>query len=277
MKSVSIAISMLILVQNLLGQENNLFEKGQFQLYLGFSLMPIQQKSAQVQFQYIDGDNNANYPVDTITADYNLKRKYFGNVICLGLGYFINDNFRISANIKPHINSFRSNQAKNKKVYGVQFDMGVDYFAHLSPDISLSFGSTLSRIIGGFGIISGGAKNKDHLLVNGNKLYDNDIGFHIIDNHWGISPKIGLNYKLSNNWIVFANTGYQITFSQTSKMNFAGLLEDGTVKWNSKSYDSPDVDLIIDNLQINTQNIKKLPFRYSGIFFDLGLMLKLNQ
>jgi hypothetical protein len=113
--------------------------------------------------------------------------------------------------------------------------------------------------------------------VNGNDLYDNDIGFHIIDNSWAFSPKICLYYKANSNFIITANSGFQMTFGRTSRMNFAGLTKDGTVKWNSKAYNDSDVDLTIDNTKISNDNIDRLPYKFSGLFFELGAIINLNK
>ena len=259
------------------GQDETMFQKGQFQITVAFSLMPIKKTNSQVDFKYIDGDQNAIYLVDSISANYNLKKRYFANAVTVGVGYFITDNIRTSINIKPYLNSFLSNKAKNGQVYGMQFDLGMDYFTYISNDVSISFGTTASRIIGGFGITSNGAKNKEYLVVNGNKLYDNDIGFHIIDNSWAFSPTIGLHYRASSNIILTANSGLQMTFGRTSRMNFAGLQQDGTVKWNRKEYNDSDVSLMIDNTKISNENINKLPYKFSGVFFELGTIINLNK
>jgi hypothetical protein len=259
------------------GQDKTMFQKGQFQITVAFSLMPIKKTNSQVDFKYIDGDQNATYLVDSISANYNLKKRYFANAVTVGVGYFITDNIRTSINIKPYLNSFLSNKAKDGQVYGVQFDLGMDYFTYISNDVSISFGTTASRIIGGFGITSSGAKNKEYLVVNGNKLYDNDIGFHIIDNSWAFSPTIGLHYRASSNIILTANSGFQMIFGRTSRMNFAGLQQDGTVKWNRKEYNDSDVSLMIDNTKISNENVNKLPYKFSGVFFELGTIINLNK
>ncbi len=259
------------------GQDETMFQKGQFQITVAFSLMPIKKTNSQVDFKYIDGDQNATYLVDSISANYNLKKRYFDNAVTIGVGYFITDNIRTSINIKPYLNSFLSNKAKNGQVYGVQFDLGMDYFTYISNDVSISFGTTASRIIGGFGITSSGAKNKEYLVVNGNELYDNDIGFHIIDNIWAFSPTIGLHYSASSNIILTANSGFQMNFGRVSRMNFAGLQQDGTVKWNRKEYNDDDVSLMIDNTKISNENINKLPYKFSGVFFELGTIINLNK
>lgn len=260
-----------------IGQNETMFHKGQFQITVSFSLMPVRITNSQVGFRYIDGDQNATYLVDTILTNYDLKKRYFGKAFNIGISYFITENFRTSISLKPHLNSFLSNKSKNGKVYGIQFDLGLDYFHNISKDLSFSFGTTASRIIGGYGITSGGAKNKEYLLVNGTELYDNDIGFHIIDNSWAFSPKIGLHYAATKNIILTANSGFQMTFGRTSRMNFAGLQKDGTVRWNRKEYNDTDVELTINNSKINSDNIDKLPYKFSGLFFELGTIINLNK
>ncbi len=259
------------------GQDEIIFQKGQFQITVGLSLMPIKKADSQVDFKYIDGDPNSTYLADSISVNYNLKKRYFANAVTIGLGYFITDNIKTSVNIKPYLNSFLSNKAKNGQVYGVQFELGIDYFTFISNDVSISLGTTASRIMGGFGITSGGAINKEYLVVNENKLYDQDIGFHIIDNSWAFSPTIGLNYRTSRNIFLTAKTGFQINFGRVSRMNFAGLLQDGTVQWNRKDFDDFDVILMIDHIKINNDNTNKLPYKFSGVFFELGTIINLNK
>ncbi len=267
----------LVLCSKLLyGQNDNMFQSGHFQVQIAFSLMPVNITNSTVNFKYIDGNSNSNYSLDTIAANYTLDDKYFGNAINIGIGYFLTKRLRTSISLKPHFNSFLSNKSKNGKVYGIQFDLGLDYFSHISKGLSISFGTTVSRVLGGFGITSDGPKNKEYLVVRGNELYDNDIGFHIIDNTWAISPRIGLNYRLSNKIILFTNSGFQITFGRTSRMNFAGLQKDGTIKWNRKDYDDSDVNLYIKNMKISNDKINSLPYRFSGVLFDFGTVINLN-
>lgn len=261
----------------LFAQNQNMFQKGQFQITVAFNWRPVKKANSQVNFRYIDGSPTANYSADTITANNRLNQNNFANTISLGVGYFVTDKIRTSFTLQPYLNSFLSNKNKNGNVYGVQFDFGLDYFTSLSRDLSFSFGTTASRIIGGFGITSGGAKNKNFLVVNGNEIHDNDIGFHIIDKCWALGPKIGFHYRASNNIVLSANSGFQFSFGRESKMNFAGTLKHGSVKWNSKSYNDPDVNLTINDTKITNENIKKLPYNFSGLFFDLGLIFDLNK
>lgn len=261
----------------ILGQNETMFNKGQFQIKIAFCLTPEKTTDSQVDFRYIDGDQNATYLIDTISARYNLKKRYFAYAVTIGVGYFITNNIRTSISIKPYLNSFLSNNAKNGKVYGVQFDLGVDYFTYISNEVSISFGMTASKLIGGFGITSGGAKNKDYLVVNGNKLYDNDIGFHIIDNSGSFGPTMGLHYMASSNIILTAHSGFQMNFGRMSRMNFAGFQQDGSVKWNRKEFNDDDVSLMIDHSKISNENINKLPYNFSGVFFELGAIINLNK
>jgi len=263
--------------QLIFGQNESMFHKGQFQITAAFSLMPINKTNSQVDFKYVDGSHNATYVVDTVSANYDLRKRYFGNAINIGIGYFLTESIRASISLKPHLNSFLPNKSKNGKVYGVQFDVGIDYFYNISKDLNVSFGTTASRILGGYGITSSGPKNKEYLLVNGNELYDKDIGFHIIDNSWAFSPKIGLHYGATQNIIIYANSGFQMSFGRTSRMNFAGLQKDGELKWNSKEYNDIDVDLIIDNNKITNDKINRLPYKFSGVFFDFGTIINLDK
>jgi hypothetical protein len=109
------------------GQSETMFRKGQFQITAAFSLMPVNRTHSQLDFTYMDGNQFDTYLVDTITANYSLKKKYFENAVTIGIGYFLTDKFRMSINAKPYLNSLLSNKAKNEKVYGVQFDLGLDY------------------------------------------------------------------------------------------------------------------------------------------------------
>ena len=270
-------VLLLLIAPFLYGQQGSTFQKGGVQLRVALSLVPVQRQEAQVKFSYIDGNPTSGYALDTITADYALDQRYYGRAIAIGIGYLWNANFRTALTMRPHLNSFVSNKAKNGKVYGIQFDFEADYFIHLSKALSIALGTTASRIFGGYGITSNGAKNKGYLVVNGNELYDEDIGFHIIDNTWAIAPRIGLNYQVTDKISLFSSSGFQTTFGRSSKLNFAGLQKDGTVKWNSKSFDDPDVQLMIDQVNILTANIDRLPFKFSGVFFDLGTTIKLNK
>lgn len=263
--------------QLIFAQTETMFQQGQFQITLAFSLSPVHKKDAPVDFKYVDGNRNSPYPVDTVSAQYHLKKRYFGNAFTLGVGYFLTQNIRASFQLKPHLNSFLPNRSKNGKVYGVQFDVGLDYFHTVSNEWSVSFGTTASRIIGGFGITSSGPKNKEYLVVNGNNLYDSDIGFHIIDNSWALGPKLGIHYQATHNIVIAAQSGFQMTFGRQSRMNFAGLLQDGSVKWNRKEFDDTDVTLLIDNTKITNKSIHHLPYQFSGLFFEVGTLINLRK
>ncbi len=276
MRKLIIILFLVINTQILFAQAEKMFYQGQFQITIAFSLLPVNKTNSEIDFKYIDGNKNSKYTVDTISVNYKLKKKYFENAVSIGIGYFIADGFRIAVNTKPYINSFLSNKAKNGEVYGVEFEWGLDYFNTLSNDVSISYGITAARIIGGFGITSNGAKNKDHLVVNGNELYDDEIGFHIIDNSWGISPELGLHYKANNNVIISSTYGYKKNFARTSRMNFAGFEKDGTVKWNRKDYNDSDLNLIIDKRKITESNINDLPYKFSGSYFEFGTSINIK-
>jgi hypothetical protein len=277
MRSIFIFLCLALNALLAFGQSESMFRKGQFQLAIRTGFMPVNKTNSSVDFSYVDGDQNAAYLPDTVSVSYRLDRRNFGHTLSIGVGYFVTEKLRTSISVKPHLNSFLANEAKNGKVYGVHFDLGLDYFATIANDFNVLFGATASRIIGGFGIASGGPKSKDYLVVNGNELYDNDIGFHIIDNSWAFSPKLGLHYKVSNAIAISANSGFLMTFGRTSRMNFAGLLQDETLKWNSKGYDDSDVNLTIDNTKISNDNIDSLPFDFSGFFLELGMTINLNK
>jgi hypothetical protein len=276
MKKVAL-LFLIFLNSSAYGQHNNWFQKKQLQLQVAYSMRPINKTNSEVGFRYIDGNSDSNYLADTVATKYNLNNAYLGNAITLGFGYFVTQKIRTSLRLTPHLNSFLSNQAKNGNVYGIQFDLGMDYFHSVSERLGISFGTSVSKILGGFGITSGGPVNKEYLLVNDVALYDNDIGFHIIDNSWALSPRLGLNYKIASNLIFFTDAGFQLAFARTSKMNFAGLQKDGRLKWNSKNYGDPDINLTINNTEILKNRIDNLPYKFSGLFLDIGFKINLNN
>ncbi|MEI8110190.1 MAG: hypothetical protein WCH59_04295 [Chitinophagia bacterium] len=266
----------LLQLKNIYAQNENMYQKGQVQINLAFSLMPINKSNAKLHFNYRDGNLISKLPIDEITANYSLKKKYFGNVFMLGLGYFINNQLRAGFNLKPHLNSFLPNQAKNGNAYGIQFDFGVDYFHSISSDLSISFGTSLSRILGGFGITSAGPRKKMYLLVNGNKLYDYDIGFHIIDKSWVFVPRIGVYQRIANNFIIFANSGFQTTLGRNIQLNIAGIQKDGKVSWNRIKFGDPAFNFIVNDTIIRPKSVKWLPYKYSGLFFDFGTAINIK-
>ena len=270
-------VLLLIIFQNVYGQVSIANKKGKLQLDFAFSFLPVQKENANLYFSYIDGEVSSEFVPDTITAHYTLENQHFNSSIALGISYYLRENFKLSLDVRPHLNSFLSNQAKNGEVYGIQFDFSADLHTELKEKLNLSYGISTSRIIGGYGITSGGASNKDDLVVNRNELYDNDIGFHIIDNSWGISPRIGLNYWLTKSVSIFSDLGYQMNFGRTSRMNFAGFLENGDVKWNKKSYDDSDIKLTVDNKEIENTNTDKLPFDFNGFRVEFGITVGLNK
>lgn len=112
--------------------------------------------------------------------------------------------------------------------------------------------------------------------MNGNELHDNDIGFHIIDTQWAASPRIGLHYHATNKTLFSATSGFQMTFGRGSRLNFAGLQKDGTVKWNRKNFTDADVNVTIDETKITPETQHALPYRFSGLFFELGATINLR-
>lgn len=225
----------------------------------------------------MDGGTNATQPVDTISSAYQLDQRTFGQAITIGLQYFVTDKLRASFSLRPHFNSFLSNKDKNEQVYGVQFDLGADYMFQLSEGVNFSLGSSLSRVIGGYGITSGGPKNKEYLLVDQNKLYDQDIGFHVIDRAWAVGPRMGLHIRAGQSIILFANTGFQFEFARNSRINIAGALENGNIKWNRKNFSDPDLSLMVDGKRVETGMDNELPYRFSGFYFDVGAAFTLNR
>ena len=113
--------------------------------------------------------------------------------------------------------------------------------------------------------------------MNQNKLYDNDIGFHIIDNCWAFNQRIGVHFKIAKGFTFFANTGYQFTTGRNSRLNFAGTTKDGEVKWNAKNYDDVDVNLEVGEKKITNSNFSNLPYSFSGITYDIGFIFNLQK
>jgi hypothetical protein len=194
----------------------------------------------------------------------------------ISLDYYAFSNFRVSLDAKPHFNSFVSNKRKNGKVYGVQFDILGIYEKTITKKISLYSGIGIARNIGGYGITSGGACKKTYLLVNGNQLYDQEIGFHIIDNSWAGILQVGVKYQVNNTLCILSNCGYQQSFGRTSRMNFAGTNNDKSVLWNKKTYNDEDLFLKINGQTIKNNTIEKLPFSFGGVHLQLGLGIALR-
>jgi hypothetical protein len=260
--------SVLIFAQN-----NSSTFKKKFELLLSFNKLPINQKTASVGFLYADGLIPSTIPIDTISANYTIQNQKFNTAIGIGLSYRFSKSFTFSCQAKPHVNSFLSNKSKNAKVYGVQLDLVGSYEKKMTEKFYASGGLALSRIIGGYGITSGGAAKKDYLLVNKEEYYDKDIGFHIIDKAFAAILQLGLKYDLSPRIRIFTNLGCQYSFARTSKMNFAGLLKDGNVKWNTKKYDDKDLFLNINGQRVTDNGIEKLPFLFSGLALELGILV----
>jgi hypothetical protein len=264
----------LIFAQNV--KDNNI-KKGNIELSISFNRIPINQIASNIDFNYRDGSFLSTIPIDTIKANYSIDNQYSNNAIDIGVSYFVNNNFNIGLNIRSQTNSFLSNQSKNGKVYGFQFGLNLNYEKNIINKLSFLEGVGLSYIIGGYGITSGGASKKEYLIVNGNELYDKDIGFHIIDNTWAATPEVGLRYEMVKIVSLFTKFGYQFTFNRTSRMNFAGELKEGTVKWNSKSYDDADLSLNVNGQRITNNSIEKLPFNFSGLTYQFGISMTLNK
>lgn len=250
---------------------------GQVQVTIAHSLLPIQRQAAQVEFRFVDGTANGAYPVDTISSNYRLSQRAFAQAITLGVQYAVTDHVRTSFSVRPYLNSFLSNRAKNGKVYGVQFDLGADYMLRLSDGVGLAVGSAVSRVIGGYGITSGGPRNKDYLMVDQTKLYDLDIGFHVVDQAWAVAPRIGLHVRAKHNIVLFANTGFQLAFARNSRINIAGAAKDGDVKWTGRKFSDPDLVLRVDDQRVENGMSNQLPYRFSGMQLDLGAAFTLKS
>lgn len=274
-------IFIVVLTQSIwcFGQSTSIETNEMRRFYFSFSVngLPVNQKVSNIDFLYYDGKVLSNIPIDTIKAIYRTQNQYLNTSIGFGLTYYLFEDFNLSLNTKPHINSFISNKKKDGKVYGVQFDLTSNYEKKISGKLFFTAGLGISRIIGGYGITSGGASKKEFLLVNGNELHDQDIGFHIIDNSWAVKLELGSKYKLPKGLHAFANFGYQFTFNRTSRMNFAGLKKEGSLKWNSKTYDDTDLFLNIDGQRINNDNFYNLPFNFGGLTLQLGVSIALNK
>ncbi len=254
-----------------------MFKAGEVQILVAYSLLPINSKVSEIRFKYVDGGLDSAYPIDSIKDTYQLEKRQLGQAITIGLHYFVSDQLRTSLTLRPHFNSFLSNKNKNGQVYGVQFDLGADYILPLSKEVNLALGSSISRVIAGFGITSGGPKNKAYLMVDQNKLFDQDVGFHVIDRAWAIGPRMGLHVKAGQNIILFANTGFQFDFARRSRINIAGTLENGNVKWNRRGFSDQDLSLEVDGQRIQNGDEKNLPYRFSGLYVDLGAVVSLTK
>lgn len=267
-----ITIFIVFVVKTGFSQDNgSTNRKRKFELEVALGLLPINQKSSSVNFNYYDGTGNTNEPIDTISAVYNLSRQYFNSTLGVGINYYFKNHFKAFFRIHPHLNTFRSNKGKNTKVYGMQLDLGAALERRLNETLFFNGGLSISYIIGGYGITSGGATNKAYLNVNENRLFDDDIGFHIIDNNWSITPHARITRVISEKIGIFMEIGYQLTFSRSARMNFAGESEDGNVLWNRKSFDDADVSLEIDGHKISKDRVDKLPYQYGGAMIVFGI------
>lgn len=268
MKYSCVLMLLLLALQSMYGQSDRSGRRTDLELIFSANLLPVNQQKKDLSFSYTDGVADS---VDIINATYTLRQKPFNIGFTVGASYFLTDWLKMTVTATPHLSSFRSNKAKNGRTYGAQFDLSFDYNQRLSPTLNLTAGAGLTRILGGFGITSGGPTQKEYLVVNENKLYDDDIGFHIIDNTWATTGQAGFEYG-AGLLKFFAKLGYQVPFARTSRMNFAGALEDGSVKWNRKSYDDTNVALDIAGQRIMDNTIQNLPYRFGGFVFQIGVI-----
>jgi hypothetical protein len=250
-------------------------KKARVKLSISVNQLPVNQKTSAIDFQYVDGQAPSTVPIDTIKSSYILQNQAFNTSIGLGISYYILDNIFITLNAMPHLNSFLSNKRKDGKVYGAQIELTGNYESLISQDIFFTAGIGFCRILGGYGITSGGPSAKQYLSVNGNKLYDQDIGFHIIDNSWSSKLQLGVKYKISRGLFGYLNLAYQFNFSRTSQLNFAGIKEDDKILWNKKSYDDTDLFLKVNGQRITNNNFRNLPFNLDGISTHIGLAVSL--
>jgi predicted porin len=252
-------------------------KKGDFEVSVSYTKVPINQKESKVDFNYKDGKLPSSVPIDEIMASYNIGNQNYNDAIGIGVSYYVTNKFNLELEAQPQFNSLLSNKGKNGKVYGVQFDLMTNYQQKLIDKLSLTGGLGLSFVLGGYAITSGGPSKKEYLLVSGNRLYDQNIGFHIIDITWATKLEIGLKYELSKRFSVFGNGGYQLEFARNSRMNFAGELSDKTVKWNGKDYSDTDLSLNVNGQRITNNSIQKLPFNFSGLTLQFGISITLDK
>jgi hypothetical protein len=271
MKYACVSILLLMMIQSVCGQSDRASRRTDWELIFSANLLPVNQKDKAVSFSYSDAEGSAIDSIDVINAAYTLRQKPVNIGFTIGGAYFLTNWLKMTLTATPHFNSFRSNTAKNGRTYGIQFDLGLDYNQQLSSKLNLTAGAGLTRILGGFGITSGGPTQKEYLVVNGNPLYDDNIGFHIIDNTWATTGQLGFEYG-AGLLKFFTKVGYQMPFARSSRMNFAGALEDGSIKWNRKSYDDTNVMLDIAGQRITDNTIQDLPYRFGGFVFQVGII-----
>jgi hypothetical protein len=271
MKHTSTFVLVLLLIQSVYGQTDRTSRRTDVELIFSANLLPVNQKNKSVLFSYSDVAGSPADSIDVINADYTLRQRPFNIGFTVGGAYFLTNWLKMTLTATPHFSSFRSNTAKNGRTYGAQFDLSLDYNQRLSSALNLTAGVGLTRILGGFGIASGGPSQKAYLVVNNNQLYDDNIGFHVIDNTWATTGQAGFEYG-AGLLKFFAKLGYQAPFARTSRMNFAGTLEDGSVKWNRKTYDDTDVSLTIDRQRVTNNTIQNLPYRFGGLTLQVGVI-----
>jgi hypothetical protein len=246
-----------------------------FEFSLSLNGLPVNQKKSTIDFLYADGQATSKIAIDTVKTSYKLQNQYFNASIGIGLSFYVFKNFNLSLNAKPHVNSFLSNKSKDGKVYGFQLDLMGNYQKQIKEKLFVTAGLGIARINGGYGITSGGPAKKEFLLVNGNELYDKDIGFHIIDKSWAARFELGLKFKITKQLNAFSNIGYQYIVNRTSRLNIAGAKKDGAVKWNSKTYDDSDLFLNVNDQRISNTTINRLPFDFGGVTCQFGFSVKL--
>ncbi|MEI8110191.1 MAG: hypothetical protein WCH59_04300 [Chitinophagia bacterium] len=250
-------------------------QKRRVEISFSINQLPVNVKNATIDFQYFDGKAPSIIPIDTIKSTYNLQKQIFNTSIGFGISYYFSENIFISFHAMPHLNSFLSNKGKDGKVYGAQIEVNGNYEKMIGQNIFLTSGIGICRILGGYGITSGGPSAKPYLYVNQNKLYDQDIGFHIIDNSWAAKLQFGVKYRIMKGLFSYINLAYQFNYSRASQLNFAGIDENAKVLWNKKSYDDADLFLKVNGQRITNNNFSNLPFTFDGLSTQFRLAISL--
>ena len=160
-KILLIYIIILSIVNEAKSKVDNNFKKGKFELAFSFAFIPVNLEKSKIDFRYIDGNPNSKYLIDTINANFQTQENEYNSCLSLGVNYYFSNNLKISLQAKPHLNSFLSNESKNGKVYGVQFDLSMIYDQKIVDKLFLPLQFKLSKIISGFGITSSGPLKKD--------------------------------------------------------------------------------------------------------------------
>ncbi|MFN7705153.1 MAG: hypothetical protein ACK5WV_06120 [Chryseotalea sp.] len=252
------------------GQENALTTKGSFQIQVSFSLSSINVRQSKIKFAYTDKKNTPEV-IDSIKADYTTQKKRFGKVICINFTYNIAENIGLVGQIRPHLNSFRSNKNKTGRVYGAQLNAGLQHYLPHNKKIVPAVGVTVAKIFGGYGITSGGPKNKTYLSVKNDSYYDDDIGFHIIHQALAIQPFVTIDNISIQNFTTHARVNYVFLVKEKAEINIAGFTNNKTVKWNRLPFTDESILFVVDSKNIDTDYISKLPYRFTGWLFDIGV------